>query len=177
MQGTGKFGTNKKGIWIAATAVLSIIGIQAALAGSATEAVLIDKDIDNGIAKFCLKVFCRRIDASDDQTEKLTALVMASRENTRPQREQLRHGILDLSSMMAADDTTDQQIKDKISQLRALHDKVADERIDVLLKARTMLTKDQRQKINQRVIDFMTGNGGRWKHRIGFGDIDRSLSD
>jgi periplasmic protein CpxP/Spy len=85
---------------------------------------------------------------------------------TRPDREALRQGLLQLSNLMSSDDATDDQITQKAHELRALHEKINDQRLDSLLKVRKVLTKEQRNKINERINEVITG--GMKPRRIGF---------
>jgi Spy/CpxP family protein refolding chaperone len=130
---------------------------QAAALAAPVATTLIDKEFDAAVGKFMAKRFCKRIDATSEQTEKLTAMISQTRDDTRPLREQLRHGLLDLSSMVVSDDTTDDQIKAKVAELRSIHEKISDVRLDTALKARRVLTHEQREKINKRITNLITG--------------------
>jgi Spy/CpxP family protein refolding chaperone len=130
--------------------------VQQVEAGNST-APLIDKDFEVAMRKFVTKRFYNRIDATDDQRQKLDALFAGTQEKTRPLREQLRQGLLDVSELSASNDATDEQILAKVKELRAIHEQVSDARIDAMLKARKVLTAEQRQMINKRVSEAITG--------------------
>lgn len=151
-------------------AIMAPIGLciaQASLAApNAGAGSLIDKDFEVALRKFISKRFYNRIDATDEQRAKLDSIWMGTMEATRPQREQLRQGALELSNLIAGDEATDEQIMQKVQQLRALHEKVMDQRIDSLLQARKVLTAEQRAVINERITQLITG--GARPRRLGF---------
>lgn len=118
---------------------------------------LIDKDFEVAVKRFISKRFYNRVDATDEQRAKLDSIWTGTMEGTRPDREAIRHGILDLSNMMASDAATDDQITQKAHELRVLHEKVMDERLNSLLQARKVLTKEQRKQVNDRITQVITG--------------------
>ncbi len=147
-------------------ALLAPIGIWLAQASYAAPRGLIDKDFELAVRKFVSKRFYNRIDATDEQRQKLDSIWMGTMESTRPAREEVRQGALQLSALMATDDATDEQITEKAHELRALHQKVMDQRLDSVLKARKVLTKAQRAQVNERISELITG--GLKPRRIGF---------
>jgi Spy/CpxP family protein refolding chaperone len=126
---------------------------------------LIDKDFEVALRRFISKRFYNRIDATAEQRQKLDTIWTSTMEATRPQREEVRQEALQLSSLVASDEATDEQITEKAHQLRAAHQKVMDERLNSLLKARKVLTKEQRQQINERLTQLISG--GLKPKRIG----------
>jgi Spy/CpxP family protein refolding chaperone len=143
---------------LAAAAPLSFyIGQATYAAGPAAGAALIDKDFESALRKFVSKRFYNRIDATAKQREQLEAIWTGTMDGTRPMREELREGLLDLSNLFASDAASDEQIAAKAHELRALHEKIADQRLDSMLKARHVLTKEQRDKINQCISEVITG--------------------
>lgn len=147
-------------------ALLAPLGIWLAQASYAAPSGLIDRDFEVAVRKFISKRFYNRIDATDEQRQKLDSLWMSTMEATRPNREELRQSALQLSALMATDEATDAQITEKAHELRALHQKVMDQRLDTVLKARKVLTKEQRAKINETISELITG--GMKPRRIGF---------
>lgn len=148
-------------------ALLAPVGIwlaQAAYAAPTTG--LIDKDFEVAVRKFISKRFYNRIDATAEQRKQLDSIWMSTMEATRPDREAVRQDALELSALIATDDATDEQITQKAHELRALHQKVMDERLGGLLKARKVLTKEQRSKVHERITELVTG--GLKPRRIGF---------
>lgn len=162
--------TRKSKIVALSLAILAPVGLcvaQASFAApNAGAGTLIDKDFEMALRKFVSKRFYNRIDATDEQRAKLDSIWMSTMEATRPQREQLRQGALELSNLIAGDEATDEQITQKVQQLRALHEKVMDQRIDSLLQARKVLTAEQRAQINERITQVITG--GARPRRLGF---------
>ncbi len=155
---------NIKTIAIAAAVVVVPTCLYVAQACSAADdhaSPLIDRDFESCLNKFISHRLYNRIDATPPQREKLDQIWTTSLENTRPDREELRHGILDLSSMIASDNTTDEQITEKAHELRALHEKVQDARLQSLLKARKVLTQEQRQKLNEHLTEMITGGSSK----------------
>jgi len=150
---------------IAAGAIICSIAYQSAVA-TPEATPLIDSDFDAAVGKFLVKRFCKRIGATPEQTTKLSALVSQTRESTRPEREQLREGALELSELYASDEATDEQVKAKALELRAVHEKIMDERLQAALKARQVLSHEQREKINKRISDFITGDGPEKLHNL-----------
>ena len=150
---------------VVAAAPLGIAASQCAFATGDAGAPLIDKDLESCMHKVISKRFYRRIDATEEQKEKLDAIWTSTADSTRPQREELRRNVLALSDLMASDSSTDDQITAKVSEIRQLHQKVQDERLASVLKARKILTAQQRQKIHDRLNDFITGGGGGLRSR------------
>lgn len=156
-----KFTKNKKGLialsMVIATPVLVAFATPT-LAGNTSAGPLIDKEFETALRKFVSKRFFNRIDATDEQREKLSKIMADTAEETRPTREELRQGLVSLNNMMADDKSSDEQIKTKIQELRALRDKLQDKRMASLLEARKVLSPEQKQKIQTRINDLLTGN-------------------
>jgi Spy/CpxP family protein refolding chaperone len=154
-----KFG--KKGKISAAVALLSIAAIaghiQPTIAGTPSGAPLVDKEFESALRKFVSKRFFNRIEASPEQREKISKIMADTQEQTRPDREQLRQGVLELSSMMSNEKTNDEEIKKRVNDLRALKQKIGDQRLTAALQVRHILTAEQRQKIHNRISEFITG--------------------
>lgn len=119
---------------------------------------LIDSEFENAVRVIITKRFCNRIDATDEQRAKLTALFKDTMQETRPLREQLRRKLLDVSSLMASSSATDDQIKAEVQSSRALRQQLMDKRIDTVLAVRKILTPEQRQKIHNRITEIISGN-------------------
>ncbi len=154
-----KFGkTAKIGALVLTLGSPALLGIfSPSLAGTPSSSSLIDKDFEVAVRKFVSKRFFNRIDASDEQREKLSKIMADTQDQTRAIREQLRKGILDLSNLMAEEKTTDEQIKAKVKELRSMHEQVQDMRLSSVLEARKILTAEQRHQIHNRVSELITG--------------------
>lgn len=139
--------------------VPAVIGLaQAAFAGPASVGGLIDKDFETALRKFVSKRFFNRIDATDEQRAKIGSLFEKTMDETRPDREQFRQGLLELSNLMASKDATDEQIRQKVADVKAVKQKIQDKRLSTALEVRKILTVEQRQKIQDRVQNLITGN-------------------
>lgn len=119
---------------------------------------LIDSEFENAVRVIITKRFCSRIDATDDQRAKLTALFKETMQTTRPLREQFRRKLLDVSALMASTTATDDQIKQEVENTRALRQQLMDQRINTALEVRKILTPEQRKKIHDRISDIIAGN-------------------
>lgn len=132
--------------------------IQPVLAGNTNTAPIIDADFENALRKHFQKRFFNLIDATGEQQTQISKLLQERQEQTRPQREQLRQGLLELSQLMANDATTDDQIKDKVAKLKEMRAHIQDERLDTILKVRAILTPEQRKAVSDRISGIITGN-------------------
>ncbi len=130
----------------------------AQLAQAQSKDPLIDSEFENAVRVIITKRFCNRIDATDEQRAKLTALFKDTMQETRPLREQFRRKLLDVSSLMASSSATDDQIKTEIQSARALRQQLMDKRIDTALAVRKILTPEQREKIHNRISEIISGN-------------------
>jgi Spy/CpxP family protein refolding chaperone len=119
---------------------------------------LIDGEFEEAMLKHFEKRFFKRIDATEDQQSELSAIFLKQMQGTRSQREAIRHKVIDLSDYCASESATDDQIKEKIAELRAMREKLADSRIEVALKVRKILTAEQRKQISDRIANFLSGN-------------------
>lgn len=147
----------------------ALLGVaQASFAGPAGVGALIDKEFETAMRKFVTRRFFNRIDATDEQRTKLNAIFEKTMDETRPEREQFRQGLLDLSNLMASKDATDEQIKQKADDVRTMKQKLSDRRLTAALEVRRILTVDQRQKINNRVQELISGGGAKPLRKISF---------
>lgn len=119
---------------------------------------LIDSEFENAVRVIITKRFCNRIDATDDQRAKLTALFKETMQTTRPMREQFRRKLLDVSALMASTTATDDQIKQEVQSARVLGQQLVDQRVNTVLEVRKILTPEQRQRIHDRLSDIIAGN-------------------
>jgi Spy/CpxP family protein refolding chaperone len=138
---------------LAAAIVCLVPSVPAAARGAVS---LIDKETEACVRKICSRRLYKLIDATDDQRAKLDDLAQSTADTTRPLREDLRSGILDLSKLFAEDQSTDEEITKKAHKLQSLQQTIAEERLSAMLKARHVLSKEQRQKIDQRITDIIT---------------------
>lgn len=119
---------------------------------------LIDVEWENAVSSHIEKRFFNLIDATDEQEKTLDALFKERLEQTRPTREKIKQGATELAQMFASPEATEQQIEDKAKEIRALRDKLADERIATVLKVRKILDPNQRKVLSDRMVNRLTSN-------------------
>ncbi len=121
-------------------------------------APFVDKEFEAALRKHFQKRFFNYIDATDTQREQITALLDERMEACRPQREKLKSEAIQLSEMMAGD-ASDEQVRNKLHELREVRDKLMDERMTTALKVRTMLKPEQRKAVSDKMVALLSGNG------------------
>jgi len=131
--------------------------VPAAEAGKAAGETLIDGDFEEAMLKHFEKRFFNKIDATEEQRTKLSDIFLKQMQGTRAQREAIRHKLLDLTDLIGAEGSTDDQIKAKISELREMREKLMDGRIDCALRVRAVLTPEQRKSIADRLASCLSG--------------------
>lgn len=181
-----KFGNKGKITALAALALLPTIAgcIQPTIAGTPGSPELVDKEFEGALRKFVSKRFFNRIGASPEQREKISKIMADTQEQTRPDREQFRQGLLELSSMMSNEKSNDEDIKKRVSDLRSLKQKIGDQRLAAALQVRHILTAEQRQKIHNRISELITGGmrprnlGGLMRNHLSLlGETETSAED
>lgn len=151
-----KLGNKAKIALLSAAVVVPAVALLPSIAGPSSPP-LIDKEFETAVRKFVSKRFFNRIDATDEQREKLSRIMGETQDQTRPIREQVRQGLLQLSDLMADEKASDDQIKAKVKEIRDLHEQVQDKRLSAVLEARKILSAEQRKKISNRVSEIITG--------------------
>jgi Spy/CpxP family protein refolding chaperone len=141
--------------------LLTSAGALTAVQAIDTKHTFIDQDFEVAIRKHIERRVYDLIDATDAQREKISQLLSQRQDETRPEREKLREGLADLSQMMAGD-ANDEAIISKAHELRSMHEQIMDERLNTMLKVRTMLTADQRKILSDKVVAVLSGE---WKKR------------
>ncbi len=129
-----------------------------AWAGKSVSQALIDPELEQALSSHFKKRFFNLIDASEDQKSQLSSLLSKQLDDARPIRTQIRENLLDLSDLMASDSASDEAITKKVQEIRDLREQIQDKRLSTVLKARAVLTKEQRQIVSNRVKGFLTGN-------------------
>lgn len=164
-------GLQKKALVLALVAAPVCGVLMGPASASDGDSPLIDKETEGLVRKIVAKRFCKRVGASNEQKQKIEALIAATTDQTRPMREEMRHKLLDLSALMSSAEATEDQIKNQVADIRALREKLMDQRLSAVLKLRQILTIEQRQKIHQRVTEILSGDFGPREfngRRIGF---------
>ena len=132
--------------------------IPVAEAGKSAGENLIDGDFEEAMLKHFEKRFFKRIDASEEQQTALSAIFLKQMQGSRSRREEIRHKLIDLSDSFAADGTSDDQIKEKVLEVRTMREKLMDTRVDTALRVRQVLTPEQRKTIADRIANLLSGN-------------------
>ncbi|MBX9692490.1 MAG: Spy/CpxP family protein refolding chaperone [Cyanobacteria bacterium] len=159
-----KFDLKKAGkpaaLAVGAFAVLGVVAAQVepAYAVKALTGCLIDKDLEEALKNHFEKRFFNLIEATDDQQSKISGLVDAQLEAARPVRQQIKEQLMDITALIADENSTDEQITQKVEGIRALRQQIQDKRLDTALKIRKVLTKEQRQVVSNRIKGVLTGN-------------------
>lgn len=129
-----------------------------AWAGKSISQALIDPELEQALSSHFKKRFFNLIDASEDQKTQLSSLISKQLDDARPIRGQIKENLLDLSDMMADDSVSEEAITKKVHEIRDLREQIQEKRLSTILKARGVLTKEQRQIVSNRLKGFLTGN-------------------
>jgi Spy/CpxP family protein refolding chaperone len=100
----------------------------------------------------------QELNLSQDQIATLKALHADFVEATKATREQLRDKMSELAALWADDQSTAADIKAKAEEIEALRSIIRNTGIDYLVRARNVLTPEQRTKLSELI-----------KNRPGFG--------
>jgi len=125
-----------------------------------------DPDFENALRKHIVKKFLFNIGATEDQKKKISAIIEGQAEARSAERKELRKGAIELAQLMGSDTATDDEIVQKVHELRAMHEKLMDERVETALKVRSNLTSEQRKTISERVVSLLSGNCKFRKHLL-----------
>jgi Spy/CpxP family protein refolding chaperone len=129
-----------------------------ALAGPLNSDSLVDPEWETAVRKHVEKRFFNLIDATESQKSQLDDLFKQRVEGNRQNREQVKKGAVEVAQLMADDSASDEQIRNKVQEIRKLREQLMDSRLDTALKVRAILTKEQRKIVSNKVIGFITGN-------------------
>lgn len=137
---------------------LSVTQFVPAWAGKTMTQALIDPELESALTNHFKKRFFNLIEASDDQKSKLSSLISRQLDDARPLRAQIREDLMDLSDLIANENTSDETIKKKVSEIRTLREQIQDKRLNTILEARAVLNKDQKKIVSNRIKGILTGN-------------------
>ncbi len=145
---------------IGLSSVLSLFSTQPVQADSraAASAALIEPELESALKKHFEKRWFSLIAATDQQQIQLSKIIDKQTDNTRPVRQKVRQELLNLTDLLASETANDQEIKDKIEEIRKLRGKLIDLRVNTILEIRAQLTQDQRQTMANRAKGFLSGN-------------------
>ena len=107
-------------ISLASVTAFSFLIVPAAFAGKNAGEALIDGDFEEAMLTHFERRFFRTIDASDEEKTALSAIFLKQMQSSRADREAIRHKLIDLSDLVAADASTDAQIKEKVAEVRGM---------------------------------------------------------
>lgn len=119
---------------------------------------LIEPELELALSDHFKTRFFNLIEATDEQQAKLSGLITRQLDDARPMRSQIREKVMDLSDLIADENATDDDITKKVEEIRAIRDQIQEKRLNTVLKARALLTKDQKQIVAQRIKGILTGN-------------------
>ncbi len=136
--------------------------IAPALAGPLNSDSLVDPEWESAVRKHVEKRFFNLIDATEVQKTQLDDLFKQRVEGNRQKRDEIKKGVVEIAQLMADDSASDEQIKGKVLEIRKMREQLMDSRVDTALKVRTILTKEQRKIVSDKVIGFITGNQRRF---------------
>jgi Spy/CpxP family protein refolding chaperone len=161
MQKMGSIKVRKSAL--TAVFVLTIAGLTAsqfvpAWADKTMARALVDPDLEIALSNHFKKRFFNLIDATDEQQNKLSGIMTKQLEDARPLRAQIREELLDLSDLIADESSTNDVIKNKVKEIKELREQIQDKRLDSILRARAVLTADQKRIVSQRMKGILTGN-------------------
>ena len=158
---TSGFFCKRNSIALALGAGVLIAGapfVAPALAGPLNSDSLVDPEWESAVRKHIEKRFFNLIEATDSQKAQLDDIFKKMCDENRATREQVKQGAVDVANMMADQSATDEQIRNKVADIRKLREKLQDTRLDTALKVRAILTNEQRKVVSDRVVGFITGN-------------------
>ncbi|MBU6454873.1 MAG: Spy/CpxP family protein refolding chaperone [Cyanobacteria bacterium REEB67] len=160
---TAVSGANKGGVVLALTLSCFALGsyflVPVALAGKNEGDQLIDADFEEAMLTHFEKRFFRTIDAGDEEKATLSAIFLKQMQSTRANRETLRDKMLELSDLIASADSSDEQIRSKLGEVKAAREKIMDARLDCALQVRQILTPEQRKIVGDRISVIVSGPG------------------
>ncbi|GEM_PF-1337859 len=137
---------------------LSVTQFVPAWAGKTLTQALIDPEMETALANRFKKRFYNLIDANDEQKSKLSSLFSRQLDDARPIRAQIREEVMDLSDLIADESASDEAIRKQVAEIRELREKIQEKRLNTILEARSVLSKDQKKIVSNRLKGIMTGN-------------------
>ncbi len=105
-----------------------------------------DPEFEQAKIKHIAKVISNKVEATPDQQKQISEIISSSHQECCPLKDDLRKQVHDMHELMSDPKSSDDQIKAQSQQVRASHEKLADQKLDTMLKIRDVLTPEQRAK-------------------------------
>ncbi len=129
-------------------------------------AKLSDEQIEKKVSRV-VRHAAIEIDANDEQTRKITALLTAVAKDMRPLRDEFRSAGMAMKDLLLADKVDREALEKLRAERIAKADEVSRELLNAAADVADVLTPEQRKAVEKRVEEFRSWRGhkrGRW-HR------------
>jgi Spy/CpxP family protein refolding chaperone len=120
-----------------------------------------DQDWSNCLRKHFEKRFFKRIDATKDQQEQLSALIENAAKENEGMRAEIREKALALVNSFGDGNDSDDHLRQQVAELRTLHEKLMDKRLETVLQIRAVMTPQQRKVVMDRIKLRLDGFFGK----------------
>lgn len=117
-----------------------------------------DPQLREALKNHFINKFFKLIDASESQKKELNTLFDEQCQFAGPIREKMRSRGLKLADMIADDSVSDQALLAEADELKAMKEEIATGRRNTMIKVRSILTKEQKELIANRIKARLTGN-------------------
>ncbi|MCY6381740.1 Spy/CpxP family protein refolding chaperone [Hoeflea prorocentri] len=104
------------------------------------------------------------IDATQEQQDKIVALVTPAAINMKTVRTEMRGTGWEFGSLLTADDVDPQAIEELRAEKLAEADEISKEWVNVITEVAMVLTPEQRETLRDHVENFRSKRGGWWRH-------------
>lgn len=119
-----------------------------------------DKEWIRCLSAHLQKRFFALINPTHEQEDQLSTLFGEQYAKNQELRTQLKRKTLAMIDAFSDDNVTNDQLKQQATELRSIHEKLMDSRLEAALKARSVLTSSQKKLLAERV---KTRFGGWWQ--------------
>jgi len=120
-----------------------------------------DDEWSNCLRKHFEKKFFKRIDATKEQEEKLSALIDNAAQENQGMRAEIKEKALSLVDSFGGSNASDDELRRQVAELRTLHEKLMDRRLETALKVRAVMTPEQRKIVLEKFKQRFDGFFGR----------------
>jgi Spy/CpxP family protein refolding chaperone len=164
MNHLSKFNRNTLILVAAGALAFTLAAPRQLFAKQLSEAVTAVSDDDNFaecFRKHFEKRFFKSIAATPDQEQKLAALIDGAAQANKPIRAEIKQKAESLLIAFADENESAEQIRNKVADLRTLRDQLADRRLATVLKARDILTAEQKKSLTDKIRQRLDGCFGQ----------------